>query len=87
MLTRLGNLETFGEADVSGLMEQISKKLREVETSKSLVAQLQAWAGDLEADFLRSSSFSRFFKDLESPLQQTILMQLGSKLLEALSIL
>jgi Zn-dependent metalloprotease len=69
--------------DISGLKSQLEAKLNEVERSKSLIDQLQGWSGDVGETFLRSSSFISWFKSVHDSLQQTILMHLGNKLLEA----
>ena len=74
----------YNDADkVIGLCNQIESRLKELDLSKSYVAQTQEWDGDLEALFLRSSHFATWFKDLDMQLQQAILMHMGSKLIEA----
>lgn len=85
-VTDLSSLDTAdysGADNVNGLCNQLESRLKEVELSQSFVAQIQDWKGDLEASFLRSSSFTTWFKSLDVQLQQAILMHVGSKLIEA----
>ena len=83
VLSELTRLEAFEGAEVGGLKNNLEHKLREVEQSKSFMAQLQSWEGSLEADFLLTSQFRVFFNELgDDTLQQAILMHMGSKLLE-----
>lgn len=77
------DLSSFDLDGGNGLCTQLESRLREVELSKSFVAQIQEWKGDLEDSFLRSTNFATWFKNLDSQLQQTLLMHLGGKLIEA----
>ena len=81
-ITELSELEVMGSIGVSALREQIETRLQAVELSKSLVHQLQNWSGELNAGFLLSTSFADWFVDLDGQLQQTVLMQMGHKLIE-----
>ena len=83
VLSELTRLETFEGAEVGGQKNHLESKLREVEQSKSFISQLQSWDGTLESEFLLTSHFRVFFKELgDDTLQQAILMHMGSKLLE-----
>jgi hypothetical protein len=81
-VTELSELEVMGSTSVLALREQIETRLQAVELSKSLVHQIQNWSGELNAGFLLSTSFADWFVDLDGQLQQTILMQMGHKLIE-----
>ena len=81
-VTELSELEVMGSTSVLALREQIETRLQAVELSKSLVHQIQIWSGELNAGFLLSTSFADWFVDLDEQLQQTILMQMGHKLIE-----
>ena len=83
LLSRLSQMETLHSADVGGLKSHLEQQIRSVESNKTLVAQVQSWGGDHQDDFLRSSLFTRFFLNLDSTMQQTIVMHLGTKMLEA----
>jgi hypothetical protein len=86
LFSRLSQMETLHSADVGGLKSQLEQQLRSIESNKALVGQLQSWGGDLQEEFLRSSAFTRLFSNLDNTMQQTILMHIGTKLLEALGI-
>lgn len=81
-VTELSELEVMGSTSALALREQIETRLQAVELSKSLVHQIQIWSGELNAGFLLSTSFADWFVDLDGQLQQTILMQMGHKLIE-----
>jgi hypothetical protein len=81
-VTELLELEVMGSTSALALREQIETRLQAVELSKSFVHQIQNWSGELNAGFLLSTSFADWFVDLDGQLQQTILMQMGHKLIE-----
>lgn len=83
LVSDLAIAATSNAAGFSGLKHQLETTLTEVERSRSFVSQLQNWSGDLAETFLRSSSFVKWFGAIDSVLQQAILVNLGTKLIEA----
>lgn len=79
----LVNLTLVESEEVGGLKNQLQTKLEEVQQSKTLIAQLQSWSGDLEEILFRSSAFVKWFCSIDSTLQQTLLLHLGTKMIEA----
>ena len=83
MLAELGQKESLESVTFGGLKGELEQRIRSIESHKSMVSQLLSWSCNLEEPFLLSASFVRFFQELEQPMQQTVLMHIGAKLLEA----
>jgi hypothetical protein len=83
LLSELGQKESLGSVTFGGLKNDLEQRVRSIESHKSMVNQLWSWTCNLDEPFLLSAAFVRFFQELDQPMQQTVLMHMGTKLLEA----
>lgn len=83
LLSELGQIESLESVTFGGLKNRLEQQVRAVESHKSMVSQLLLWKCNLEEPFLLSTAFAQFFKELDQPTQQTVLIHIGNKLLEA----
>jgi hypothetical protein len=77
LLHELGQIEPL-----EGLKNELEQRVRSIESHKSMVSQLLSWTCNLEEPFLLSAAFVQFFKDLDTNLQQIVVIHIGTKLLE-----